>query len=81
VDEESSNSQELVPDQISLDYPDQDLPGHTKQQPLILDSYPQQILSSKPCPGIDIDECIDVCPYDPPLAYRYCVAECGRRCP
>ena len=35
----------------------------------------------KSCPGSNIDDCIDVCPFAPPLAFKYCVAECGKRCP
>ena len=37
--------------------------------------------SVKKCPGGNIDECINVCPYSPALAFKYCVAECGKRCP
>lgn len=70
------------PDTVSGDYPEQDLPDLSRPEEPVHDSPVTPTLSSsKPCPGSNIDECIDVCPYAPPLAYRYCVAECGRRCP
>ena len=36
---------------------------------------------TKTCPGDSIDNCIEVCPSAPPIAFKYCVAECGKRCP
>ena len=33
------------------------------------------------CPGGTLSACIDLCPSDPPAAYKDCVTECVKRCP
>merc|ERR1719313_1237482 len=33
------------------------------------------------CPGGNLNACIQLCPSDPPAAFKDCVQECTKRCP
>lgn len=61
-----------------LDIQTEDEQHQQHQQEINSNSAPS---NNKSCPGANIDDCIEVCPAAPPLAFKYCVAECGKRCP
>ena len=71
-------------DQGDEDFEQADLQNeaeHQQQHQQTFSSDTFASINSKSCPGANIDDCIEVCPASPPLAFKYCVAECGKRCP
>ena len=66
-------------DYESKDYADQSTGTENQSGPSVDPSEGGN--EAQGCPGGDLETCIDVCPGFNKVAFGFCVAECGQRCP